>query len=160
APPPVAPLPHRSAENLRRFLLGLITALLVARPLVLGEDPGLLDPLSSGWGLAMTLLWLLAAVGWALWRMWTPQSAWRGSFVAIGLLGMTALMFLTAALSASYQHPATLIAWEWTALLMGFCLIRQLARGSTENAALLAAMLASCLALSVYAVGQYFIELP
>ena len=37
--PPEIP---QGPEYLRRGLLGLVTALLVARPLVLGEDPGML----------------------------------------------------------------------------------------------------------------------
>ncbi len=60
---------------LRRLLLVLVTALIVARPLVLGEEPGLSANLADPWGMVLTLLWLLAAVGWAAWRYWLPPLA-------------------------------------------------------------------------------------
>jgi len=56
------------------MLLVLVTTLLVARPLVLGEEPGLTDSLADPWGMILTLLWLTAAFGWAVWRFWLrPQ---------------------------------------------------------------------------------------
>ena len=54
---------------LRRLLLALATTLIVARPLVVGEDPGLTTYLADPWSLVLTLFWLLAAVGWAAWRI-------------------------------------------------------------------------------------------
>jgi O-antigen ligase len=61
---------------LRRLLLALATTLIVARPLVIGEDPGLTINLSDPWSLVLVLLWLFAAVGWAAWRYWLrPSSA-------------------------------------------------------------------------------------
>src|SRR5205807_10449309 len=81
---PLTPLPasaDRRPEVLRRLLLALVTALIVARPLVLGEDPGLLNRLSSAWTLLFSLLWLVTATGWAVWRAWSRQTTWRGSSV-------------------------------------------------------------------------------
>ena len=72
--PPSPPRP--GPEGLRRGLLGLVTALIVARPLVAGEDPGLLAPLSSTTNLVLTLLWLFAVLGWAIWRAWSGDE-WR-----------------------------------------------------------------------------------
>src|SRR4051794_36840583 len=63
--------PARRPEWLRRLLLGTITALIVARPSVLGEDPGLLSRLSGAAGLILSMTWLLAAVGAAAWRWWS-----------------------------------------------------------------------------------------
>src|SRR5712691_446278 len=74
------------AEMLRRLLLGLLTALIVSRPLILGEDPGLLDPLSDRSNLTLTFLWLIAAVGWSIWRAWTGRPEWQMGVVEIGLL--------------------------------------------------------------------------
>lgn len=63
----------------RRLLLALVTALIVARPIVLGEEPGLLTNLADPWGMTLTLLWLFAAVGWASWRFWMrPASQGSG----------------------------------------------------------------------------------
>src|SRR5207245_2539152 len=67
------PEPVRSRagpEMFRRALLGFVTALIVARPLVLGEDPGIIiHRLTDASNLVLTLLWLAPAVGWAAWRM-------------------------------------------------------------------------------------------
>jgi len=112
---PVGPGP----EILRRLLLGLITALIVARPLVLGEDPGLIDRLSDASNLFLSLLWLLAAVGWAAWRAWSRQGTWYGSLVEAGLLLVVMLVSVSAA-TAKYKHPAYLIACEWFVLLAAF----------------------------------------
>jgi O-antigen ligase/polysaccharide polymerase Wzy-like membrane protein/tetratricopeptide repeat protein len=151
--------PGAGPDLLRRVLLGLVTALIVARPLVLGEDPGLLVRLSDASNLVLTLLWLAAAVGWAVWRAWSRQGTWYACLVDAGLLAVVTLQFLDVPVAA-YRHPAYLIAWEWLALLVVFCLVRQLARTPGDNQRLLAAVLASGVSLSAYAVYQYTVEMP
>src|SRR5438128_7546493 len=94
------------AEMLRRVLLGLLTALIVSRPLVLGEDPGLLDPLSDRSGLTLTFLWLIAGLGWAVWRAWNGKPEWQMGIVEIGLLATVGVVFVSAAVVAPYRHPA------------------------------------------------------
>jgi hypothetical protein len=153
-------------EILRRVLLGLITALIVARPLVLGEVPGLdvdrlepdgLKPDASN--LVLSFFWLVAAVGWAGWRAWSRQGTWNGSLAEAGLLLVVILVSISAA-TAAYKHPAYLIACEWFVLLAAFCLVRQLARTPGDNHRLLAAVLASGVSLSAYAIYQYSVEMP
>src|SRR5262249_21711457 len=134
----------------RRVLLGLVTALLVARPLLPGEDPGRTLPTTGTAGLAVIFLWLLAAAGWAGWRAWSRQPRWRGSAVECGLLAVALSAFLSAGVAAGYKHPAWLIAWEWLTLVAAFCLIRQLAQSEQENRCLLAAFLATGVSLSVH----------
>jgi hypothetical protein len=152
--------PSAGAEWLRRLLLGAVTALIVARPLVLGEDPGLLlRPWSDATGLVLMLLWLITGLGWAVWRAWSGQASWVGGAVEGGLLAVVALVFVSA-WPAAYQHPAWLIAWEWLALLVAFCLVRQLPRAAADNPRLLAAVLASAVSLSAYAIYQYAWEFP
>src|SRR5437773_9964181 len=102
--PPSPPRP--GPEGLRRGLLGLVTALIVARPLVAGEDPGLLAPLSSTSNLVLTLLWIVAVLGWAVWRAWSGDGAWYGSLVEVGLFGVVAAAFVSAGTVAAYKHPA------------------------------------------------------
>ncbi len=147
-------------EILRRVLLGFTTALIVARPLVLGEDPGFSSRLTDGSSLALSLLWLVAAVGWAVWRLWSRQGAWYGGMVEAVLVAVVAIVFGSATWSASYRHPAFLIAWEWLILLVAFSLVRQLARTTAENQRLLAVVLASGVSLSAHAIYQYYVELP
>jgi O-antigen ligase len=147
-------------EVLRRVLLVLVTALIVARPLVLGEDPGLLAPLSDPWGLVLSLLWLVAAFGWAVWRLWSGEGSWRGGLVDAGLLAVAGTMFLSAGIAARYQHPAWLIAWEWLILLVAFTVVRQLAVSAAEQRGLLAAVLATGVCVGTHAVYQNLFELP
>jgi len=148
------------ADKLRRALLGLLTALIVARPLVLGEDPGMTSPLSSASGLVLSVLWFITAVGWGAWRAWSGQLGWRGSAVEAALLLVVALVFFSVPGNTRYKHAGTLVACEWFILLLAFCLVRQLARAREDNQALLAAIVATGLSLAVYAIYQYGIELP
>jgi hypothetical protein len=142
------------------LLLVLITALIVARPLVLGEDPGLLDYSSSGTGLVLTLLWFLAAVGWAVWRAWSGEASPLLSAVEGGLLLVVAGVMASAVGAASYKHPAWLIVSEWFVFLIVYVLVRQLARTEGENRRLLAAVLASGVSLSAFAIFQRTVEMP
>jgi O-antigen ligase/tetratricopeptide (TPR) repeat protein len=137
----------------------LVTALVVARPLVLGEDPGRLDRLTPASGLILSLLWFVAGAGWAVWRAWSRQRTWSGSLVEAALAAVVVLVFLSALAAAPYKHPAYLIGCEWVILLLAFCLVRDLVRTSAENRALLAAILATGVSLSAYAVYQYAYEL-
>lgn len=153
--------PGLGLEIHRRTLLGGVTALIVARPLVLGEDPGLLVyRLSDSSNLWLTFLWLFVGLGWAVWRVWSGHAKWHGSLIEGGLLLVIGLLFLSAFWDASYRRPAVLISWEWLVLLVVFCLVRQLARTPGENQRLLAALLASGISLSVYAIYQYSVEIP
>lgn len=152
---------------LRRILLGAVTALIVARPLVLGEDPGLLirqvaaSSLSAdSYGLVLTLFWFVIALGWAGWRAWTGNGRWGIGLIEGGLLLIAGLMFLGAAAVASYKNPAYLIAWEWLALALAFVLVRRLARDDGEQHRLLAALVASAISISAYAIYQYVHEFP
>jgi O-antigen ligase len=154
------PLAGEGPELLRRVLLGLVTALIVARPLVLGEDPGLTAPLSDASNLVLTFLWLAAVTGWAVWRLWSRQGMWSGNRVELILLAVVALIGVSAFTSAKYKHPAYLILWEWIVLAAAYFLVRQLARTPGENNRLLGAVLASAVSLSAYAVYQFSVELP
>jgi O-Antigen ligase len=150
----------RGPEVLRQLLLALVTALIVARPIVLGEDPGLLNRLSSAWGLVLSLLWFVAAIGWAVWRASSRQIQWRGSAVEVGLLSIALLMWLSAGVAAHYKHPALLISSEWLVLFIAFCLVRQLARTPSDDRGLLAALVASAVSISAFALYQYTVEFP
>jgi O-antigen ligase len=145
---------------LRRFLLFVITALIVARPLVLGEDPGLLDQASGAAGLTLTLLWFLTAVGWAVWRGWSGQVGWPIGAVEGGLLAVAGAAMASAIGAASYKYPAWLIASEWLTFLIVFILVRQLARTEGDSRRVLAALLGSAVSLSAYGLYQRTVDLP
>jgi hypothetical protein len=150
----------RGAELLRRFLLGLVTALVVARPLVLGEDPGLLTPFPGIANQLLGILWLLAAVGWAAWRLSARHATWDGVIVELPFAVLVIVIALSASMPRGYRHPQMLIAWEWLILLAAFGLVRRLLRTTAESRALLAAMLACGVSLGAYAIYQYTVEMP
>jgi O-antigen ligase len=145
---------------LRRLLVLGVTGLLVARPLVPGEDPGLLRSVSGPSGMVLTLCWLAVGVGWALWRLWSGRGEWYVGLVEVALLVAAACVFVSAETAAGYKHPARLIAWEWFGLLLTFCLIRQLATSPDERQGLFAALLASGVTLAAQAVYQSVARSP
>jgi O-antigen ligase len=137
-----------------------VTALLVAWPFVPGEDPGQLSQGTGTAGMVLTLLWLVTAVGWAVWRLWARQGDWYAGLVDLGLFATVAVVFLTAEASARYKHPARLIAWEWIGLFVAFCVVRQLAVSADERHGLFSALLATTVALAAYGVFQATVEHP
>ena len=126
--------------------------MIVARAQVVGEDPGLLAPLSGTASLLLSLGWVLVVVGWTVWRVWTHQTVWRGSGVEVALLALVVMQFASGALAAAYKRPAWLIGWEWGILLLAVLHVRQLATEPGDNRGLLAAVLATGISLSAYAI--------
>jgi hypothetical protein len=100
------------------------------------------------------MLWYVAAVAWAAWRVWFRQESVAVCLVELGLAVVVGLVFLSAFGGARYQHPAFLIAWEWLALLLAFGLVRRLARSPHDCTGLLAAIIATGLGLAVQAGYQ------
>lgn len=149
-----------TSELFRRILLAGLVALLVARPVVSGEDPGLSAPLSEPSNLVLTQLWLALAAGWFCWRLWADVRRWIGGLIDLALLLIAGLMFLSASQVAPYRHPAWLIAWEWTALLAAFTVVRQLAVTDRDRVGLFSALLAAGVMLSVAGLVQWLRELP
>jgi O-antigen ligase len=149
-----------AGELLRRVLLLLVTALLVARPAVLGEDPGMTDELSDAGGLVLNLLWVAAALGWAAWRLLTRKGDWHVGLVEAALLVLVVLVFVSGESAARYKHPARLIAWEWVGLLLAFVVVRHLAARPDDGRALYAALLAGAVSLSAHGIYQGLVELP
>jgi hypothetical protein len=78
----------------------------------------------------------------------------------VGFAAAVALVFVSAAAAAHYKHPAILVAWEWVVFLLAFSLVRQLVRTADDGHSLLAAILATAVSLSGYAVYQYTVEMP
>src|SRR5205823_3029131 len=111
--------------------------------LVLGEDPGLLNRLSSPSGLLLTMLWFVAGMGWALWRLWFCQETLSPGRIELGLGVVVVLVLLSALGAANYKHPALLITWEWLVLLLAFLLVRQLVRSPDDCRGLLAVLVAT-----------------
>jgi O-antigen ligase len=136
-----------------------VTALIVARPLLRGEDPGLLSDLSDPGGMTLTLLGFAGCTAWAAWRLWSGHLAVRIGWVEVCLLLVTAAFFLDVR-AASYERAAWMTAWEWLGLAATLFLVRQLAVRPEEQQGLLAVVLATGAALAAQGVYQAVYELP
>ncbi|MFL5341447.1 MAG: O-antigen ligase family protein [Gemmataceae bacterium] len=134
-----------------------MTALVVARPLVAGEDPGRLHSAEASSGQILNLLWLVVALAGGVWLARAPRRFRLGGPVALGLMGVALLVLLSAVACNGYRYPAWLIACEWAVLPVVFALTRELTPDadpqSDSAGGLLAAMLAT--AVSVAAFGLY-----
>lgn len=148
APPP---------DRFRRILLGAVTAILVARPVVAGEDPGRLRWLESTSGQTLNLLWLFVAVAASLWLTRSSRRLSIGPIPA-ALAVFSLLAAVSTAVVPCYRHPAWLIVSEWLQLPIIFLLVRELAADEDPKAdsagGLLSAMLASMISVAGYAVYQ------
>lgn len=144
----------------RRVLLGAVTALIVARTLVPGDDPGRLQRGTGVAGLGLVFLWFLAATGWGIWRAWSREGAWRGSLIEVGLLVFVGISFYSANEPNRYGYPGWMISWEWVGVFTAFCLVRQLFRGEQENNGLLAALLATGVSLAAVGLLQSIASPP
>jgi hypothetical protein len=143
----------------RRVLLGFVTALIVARPLVPTEDPGLRSAMPDPSGPALSWLWLVALLGWTLWQFWAKPGSVRLNLIDCALLAVVGLNLLST-LTARYKYVAWLGTWEWVTFFIAFYMVRRLAAWPGTSDGLLAAMLATAVMLSGYAAYQRFVELP
>jgi hypothetical protein len=144
----------------QRVLLALVTALVVARPLVPTEDPGLRSALPDASGMVLTWLWLVAGLGWAILHFWTRRDGQRIDLIEACLFGIVGLMFLSSHYVARYKFTAWLETWEWLSFVIVFCVVRRLASSPKAAHGLLSALLATGVMLSLYAGFQYFVEIP
>jgi hypothetical protein len=135
-------------------LVGALTALVVARPLVAADDPGRLRLTSGGGSLTLNLFTLLLLLGWSIWNGLSRRPAGRGALGALSLLVVAGLYFLSAGVAASYQRPGWFIAWDWVIVAALFYLTRQLANEPGMSEGLFGAVLASAVSLSAVAVYQ------
>jgi hypothetical protein len=147
-------------DVVRRGVLVLVTALVVAWPVVRGEDPGLVSDFSDAGGLGLTCLALVGCVGWAAWRLGARQPAVYAGPVEAALVLLTGVFFLTAAFRSPNQRAAWLTAWQWLGMALTVFLVRQFAVRPEEQQGLLAVLLAGAVALSAQGLYQAAIDLP
>jgi hypothetical protein len=149
--------PAAAPDRFRRVLLGAITALLVARPIVFGEDPGRVRALESTASQTLNLLWLAVAAVAAVWFARTTRRIQLGP-IPIGLMLAGIIAVAATVIVPSYRHPAWLIVSEWLTLPVMFILIQNVT--ADEDAAddskrgLMAAVLASAMSVAAFAGYQ------
>ncbi len=131
-----------------------MTALIVARPLVAGDDPGRLHLTSGGGTLTLNLLTFLLLLAWASWRAWARERRPLAGPIVLGLLGIGLATFVSAAGSDRYQHPGWYISWEWFTAATLFFLARQLAATPAALSGIASVLLASAVSLSAMAGYQ------
>jgi hypothetical protein len=145
-------------DYFRRVLLGIVTALLVARPLVSGEDPGRLQTPEATSGIILNLCWLGTAVLSAIWLARSPRKLKIDWPIFLGLVLVAALFFLSSGVAKCYRHPAWLISFEFAILPILFLVIRQISADedptSDSAGGLLRAMLASFISLAGFGIYQ------
>jgi hypothetical protein len=145
------------AGYIRPWLLAAFAALCVARPLVPSEGAAWL-----GDDLPFDMLWLLLAGGYFLWAL-----LWGGLARPLTRLDAPALVLLAigsgaALVGASHGAPRLAInmLWVWVALGLLYFLARQLLLTAAEARAMVSAMVALAVALSVLGYHQVLVSLP
>lgn len=153
------PLAEFIAERVRRGLLVLLTAALVARPAIRGESLGLVSELSDPGGLIWTLFLLLGCGIWAAWRSWTGRVELALGRVEMALLALVVLVFALVPWAA-YQRAALMGGYELLGLVLLLFLTRQLATSEREKNGLYTVLLSVGVALAVQGAYQFAYELP
>lgn len=151
--PAARPLPAFLTAGLGdRVLLGALAALIVARPLVHGDDPGRLRLTTSGGAMTFNLCVWLVFLGFAVWRVVIVRSQ-RGlggySSVFTPMLLLVAIMVIRS--SDAYRRPSEFVFWELVTLAPVYFITRQLAGRVADRRGLVNVFLAS--AVSVAAIG-------
>jgi hypothetical protein len=162
--PPEATTPHSSDVRpinfelpFRSWLLGAMTALFVARPLVPSEGVAWL-----GDGQPFCMMWLLLALATSFAAIKAKGLPRRFGAVEL-LVVLFVLLHSVAALSgASFgsPRPSYNMLWEGVAMAICFLLVRQLVLTSREVRVLVAIMISLAVVLSVDGLYQVFVGLP
>lgn len=143
----------RWGERLRWFALLLTTALVCTRLYWPGENAP--EGHGLGWVLALLLTSLLAvAAAWV-----GGQFRWRASTADIALLVLIGLIAFSVPLSAD-RRAAISVFWQWVGVGLVYFLVRWLPQDQRELKAILLALAATAVALSIYGFYQVAVEDP
>lgn len=150
--------PFLPADGRRVWLLAALTAVYVARPLLPSETP----TITAGDGLPFAMLTLVLAVVWLLSQFARPGGGLRWGVAEAAWMALIAWLAVSAfaATRGGYARAAINGFWEWTALGLGFLLLRQLLRTAAEGRALLVVMAAVALVLSLDGLYEFKVEKP
>jgi len=153
SPPKPQPIPFSILSD--RMLVGAFTALVAARPLVTGDDPGRLRLTSGAGPVSFTLLLLAALVGFAVWRVAFGRGRpARWAAVPLLLAGIGVVAFVSSRLSDRYARPGLFIAWEWIGLAVAVYLALRLTASANDSRGLLNVLLASAVTVGGIAIYQ------
>jgi len=144
----------------RIFLIIATFALVVARPLVSGEDPALSSTVTDPSGITLTLMWFLLASAWSLWAFLSKVRVLPFGIIEVGLILLAGVYFISAELVARNQYAASLFSWEMLGMVCCFFAIRQATLYDREQKALWNVLLATAFSVVVYGLYQYAWEMP
>jgi len=143
-------------DRLRPWLLGMMIALFVVRPLYPSESA------VEGGALAVVMAWIALAAFWLLGaagrRRFAVRFGWTDAAVAV-LIGVHTLSGVWAATHVS-PRPAINMLWEWIGLGLAFFMARQLVVGEREARAVAAVMIALAVGICGYGLYQHAVEIP
>jgi O-antigen ligase len=143
-------------ERLRRVSLGLASALLTARAFWPSE-PDLKEWGNSGlsWVLLLLLTFGLGLAG----SLIGGRFRFRWSWIDAAVIALMVLVAMSAT-HAIDRRPAINLAWEWTGFGLFYVMMRILPRTRAESSAMVAVLIATAVAVSVYGLYQVQVELP
>src|SRR5262245_18534392 len=151
--PESVPLP----DLLDRAVVAAFAALVVARPLVAGDDPGRLRLTSPGGPLSFNLCLFGVLVAALLWRAaYGRTRPIRLSVVALLLANIAnvgVVAWLSSQMGDRYARPGVFVFWEWVAVAVALLLTRWVVPSLSDGRGLLNVLLAT--AVSVAGLGIY-----
>src|SRR5947209_6155034 len=109
-PAPAKPAPVPMSALMDRVLVGAFAALVVARPLVPGDDPGRLRLTDSGGPISFNLCLLLVLIGFAVWRVAVGRgrpAGWAIVPILVGAVGVAA--YISSRLPDRYARPGLFV---------------------------------------------------
>ena len=136
-----------------RILVGCVAALIVARPLVAGDDPGRVRLTSSGTPLSFNFTVLLVLLAWAGWRVRYDCVRRTIDWVPLVLASLAVAAFVSSRLGDRYARPGLFIAWDWLTLGAGFLLVRRVGGNPAASRGLINILLAT--AVSIAGLGLW-----
>jgi hypothetical protein len=146
------------SDRFRRILLGSLTALVVAGPLVAGEDPGHLHSSESLSGIVLNMLWLVVVVAGAVWVAMSGRLMRLGGWTALGLFAIAIVLLVSALVVHCYRQPGRLIASSWGILALIYLVVLWVApdpdNKSDSAGGILAAIMATAVSLALFGIYQ------
>lgn len=134
--------------------------MIVARPLVSGEDPALASNITDPSGTTITLMWFLLAGAWSLWSLLAKVPVVPLGIIDLGLAGIAGVYFISTEFAAANVYAARLISWEMLGMACCFFAIRQATVHTQEQKIIFNALLATAFAVVIFGLYQYCWEMP
>lgn len=151
------PETRRRQSIAEAVLVGAVSALFLLRPLYPSESVA-----AEGDGLPVVMLWLLALMFWAILAARRTIRQVRFGWPDAALAAVVLWHSIAALWAFAHEspRPALNMLWEWLGLAVAFFLARQVFSSGMQRRAIGAVMVALAVAVSIYGLYQYGVELP